>query len=56
MMEKSMESGSAWCVRKEVDGNMSCVVRRGWMVGASVWVKAKGDVGRSKGAGCTSGG
>jgi len=51
-----MESGSAWCVRKEVDGNMSCVVRRGWMVGASVWVKAKGDVGRSKGAGCTSGG
>ena len=56
MMEKSIKSGSAWCVRKEVDGEMSCVVRRGWMVGASVWVKAKGDVGRSKGAGCTSGG
>ena len=42
-----MESGSAWCVRKEVDGDMSCLVRREWMVGASVGVKAKGDEGRS---------
>ena len=29
MMEKSIESGSAWCVHKEVDGEMSCVVRAG---------------------------
>ena len=47
MMEKSINSGSAWCVRKEVDGDMSCLVRREWMVGASVGVKAKEDAGRS---------
>ena len=29
MMEKSIASGSAWCVHKEVDGEMSCVVREG---------------------------
>ena len=43
MMEKSIKSGSAWCVRKEVDGEMSSVVRAGVDGGASAGVKAKGD-------------
>ena len=47
MMEKNMQSGSAYCVCKEVDGEMSCVVRAGWMAAASVGVKEKGDAGRS---------
>ena len=50
MMETSMGSGSVWSGWKEVDGEMSCVVRsgggRGWVVRESIGVRA-GDVERS---------